>query len=154
MPVTSWGTIKVPKSLLEKVDKLAKVEKVPRHVIIAKAINLYLGHEQNVGGTKYLKGKRHSRGMWYAWKLMLSYAEFRVAIKYRKCFPHTVLEKMIRTFSDTLSQVMIRTKAITKEEAKQILALAKEWMTTQDNRTLYHLNDIIRDVFYRVLGGR
>ena len=152
MPVTDWATVKVPTSLLNIIDELAKKEGVPRHIIVSKAITLYRKLEQNKGGTKYLKGKKHSRGMWYAWKLMLSYAEMRIATKYRKCFPPTVLEKMFKQWYDTVMQIKERTKAITKEECDNVIKLTKDYIKTRKNTTLYQLNDIVRDIFYRVLG--
>jgi len=90
--------------------------------------------------------------MWYAWKLMLSYAELRIATKYQKCFPPTVLEKMFKQWYVTVMQIKERTKAITKEECEDIIKLTKDYIKTRKNTTLYQLNDIIRDVFYRVLG--
>ena len=151
---TDWGSVHVPKSLLKRIDRLAKQEGVPRHVIVAKAISVYMGQTKNVGGTVYLKGQKHSRGMWYAWKLMMSYAEFRIAVKYRKCLPHTVIERMGKYFEGTLWQLITRVKAITKKEGNEIFNLAMEWAKTRDNKLLYQLNDRIREIFYRVLGAR
>jgi len=149
-----WGSITVPSSLLRRIDRLAKAENVPRHVIVAKALSVYMGQTKNVGGTSYLKGRRHSRGMWYGWKLLLSYAEFRISVKYRRSIPYTVREKMLKFFEGTLWQIMTRLKAVSKEESKEILKLAKEWNETQSNEILYRLNDKVREIFYRVLGAR
>jgi len=154
MARTDWGSITVPSSLLRRIDKLAKNEGVPRHIIIAKALSVYQGQMKNIGGTSYLKGKRHSKGMWYGWKLLLSYAELRISVKYRKCIPKTVREKMLKYFEGTLWQIMTRLKAISKEDARKILQTAKEWSETQNNTTLYRLNDMVRELFYRVLGAR
>ena len=149
-----WGSIAVPKPLLSRIDRIAKKEGVPRHIIIAKALSLYQGQMKNIGGTSYLKGKRHGKGMWYAWKLMMSYAEFRISVKYRRSLPYTVREKMLKFFEGTLWQIMTRLKAVSKEESKEILKLAKEWNETQSNEILYRLNDKVREIFYRVLGAR
>ena len=153
MPVTSWGTVKVPKQLLEKIDKIAKQEGVPRHVIVSRALASLLSSQEKVGGTIYLKGRKHPRNYWYAWKFLLSYAEFRVSIKYRKCIPHTVRTKMLKFFEGNLWQLRERLKLLTPEEAKEVFKLAKEYMETQSNSTLYRLNDTIRDIFFRILGG-
>lgn len=153
MPVTSWGTIKVPKEILKRVDELARRENVPRHVIISRALASLLSSQEKVGGTVYLKGKKHPRNFWYAWKFLLSYAEFRVAIRYRKCFPHTVLEKMLKFFEGNLWILRERLKILTPDEAKQIFSLARDYMKTRSNSTLYKLNDEVRDVFFRILGG-
>jgi len=85
---------------------------------------------------------------------MLSYAELRVASRYRKCFPPSVLNKLFKMWFETVHQVRERTKAITKEECDEIISLTKEYIKTQSNSVLYQLNDIVRDVFYRVIGGR
>ena len=61
---------------------------------------------------------------------------------------------MLLFFEGVLWQIMTRLKAVTKKESKEIMKLAKEWAETQDNRTLYKLNDKVRDVFYRVLGAK
>jgi len=153
MPVTSWGTIKVPKEILKRVDELAKRENVPRHVIISRALASYLSAQSKVGGTIYLKGKKHPRSFWYAWKFLLSYAEFRISIKYRKCIPHTVREKMLKFFEGNLWVLRERLKILSPDEAKEVFALAREYMQTQSNSTLYRLNDTIRDIFFRILGG-
>lgn len=148
-----WGSIAVPKPLLSRIDRIAKKEGVPRHVIVARALSAYTSSQKKIGGTTYLKGQRHPRNYWYAWKFLLSYAEFRVSIKYRKCIPHTVRNKMLKYFEGNLWQLRERLKLLTPEEAKEVFKLAKDYMESQSNSILYRLNDTIRDIFFRILGG-
>lgn len=60
---------------------------------------------------------------------------------------------MLKFFEGNLWQLRERLKLLTPEEAKQLLSLAKEYMESQSNSILYRLNDAIRDIFFRILGG-
>jgi len=155
MGVLEWGSIKVPKTVLNLVDQLAKTEGVPRHVIISKALQAYMISQKNVGGIikgrEHVKGKKTPRNVWYAWKLMLSYCELRIAVRYRKCLPPPVIERLIKSFSGTIFQLRERLKVITPSEMEELSKLLKAYISNPSNSTLFPLNDFIRDIFFRVL---
>ncbi|RLG79967.1 MAG: hypothetical protein DRO13_04875 [Thermoprotei archaeon] len=142
-----WSTIKVPEIIKQKIAFQAKLEEVPMHVIVEKAFNVYMAQMRDVGGQPFLKGKRHSRGMWYAWRLMLSYAEYRIAIK-------NDLEDLKRYRESFLRNIRLlreRMKIVTPEEQEKILQFMDLYEKTKLNKYLFPLNDIVRDIFFRCL---
>ncbi|RLJ03198.1 MAG: hypothetical protein DRP11_01395 [Candidatus Aenigmatarchaeota archaeon] len=151
MTVTEWGAIKVPKRLLQVIDNLKHLEGVPRHVIVAKAIQLYMAQLEDVGGRGHCKGRKHPRKIWYAWKFMLSYAEFRVAVKYKRYLPKKVREELLKYLEYNLFVLRDRIKVITPQEAKELYLMLREYAENPSNELLYKLNDMVRDVWMRIL---
>jgi len=142
-----WSSIKVPEIIKQKIAFQAKIENVPMHVIVEKAFNVYMAQQQDIGGQPFLKGKRHSRGMWYAWRLMLSYAEYRIAIK-------NDLEDLKRYRESFLRNIRLlreRMKIVTPEEQEKIIQFMDLYEKTKLNKYLFPLNDIVRDIFFRCL---
>jgi len=142
-----WSSIKVPEIIKQKIAFQAKLEEVPMHVIVEKAFNVYMAQMRDVGGQPFLKGKRHSRGMWYAWRLMLSYAEYRIAIK-------NDLEDLKRYRESFLRNIRLlreRMKIVTPEEQEKIIQFMDLYEKTKLNKYLFPLNDIVRDIFFRCL---
>ena len=154
MPMGKWGAIKVPYNIIRRVDKLKRAENVPRHVIIEKALVLYESLREETGDSSRVAGKKHTRGLWYAWKVLLSYAEFRTAVRYKEHLPPEEVEKLITSFEFCLWQAKTRIGIITQDEIEEALKLAREYMKTRSTRILYQLNDIVRDVFFRAVGVR
>ena len=143
----NWTTIKVPVDIKMKIQHQARIENVPMHVIVEKAFNVYMIHLRDVGGQPFLKGKRHSKGMWYAWKLLLSYAEYRTAVKNRL----ENIEDYRKAFHRTLTQLRERVKIITPKEYEEIQTLMRYYEKTLSNKFLYKHNDFIRDIFFRCI---
>jgi len=130
-----WSTLKLPTSLYEEIKKLSKQEGLVPHKFLAKCVTTYKSYE-----------KVFERRLWYAFKLMLVYGDFRSLVRHGLAD-----EKIMRSLDYVLYQIEDRIKVINREEREAILKLAEEYMNTKSNRVLYKLNDKIRDVFFKIL---
>jgi len=131
----AWTSIKVPRVLANQIKSMARAEGIAPHKLIAKSVAAYKAHE-----------KGFERRLWYAFKLMLVYGDFRALVKH-----DLADDKILKSLDYVLWQIQTRLKVINKDEKEAILKLAQEYATTRSNRTLYKLNDAIRDVIFKIL---
>jgi len=149
---TKWASITVPVQVKEQVLKIAAEEGVAMHSIIEKALSIYKAiRNRTVTVGRAPQGRLHTRSVWYVFKLMLSYAEFRVIVKNKDKFTSEETEQAINSFEYTLYTLRERLKIITPEEYQRILALAREYMKTRSTKILRDLNDMIREIMFRVM---
>jgi len=94
---------------------------------------------------------KHSRELWYEWKLMRVYNEFIFSVRYG--LPRTKQEILLYSFTSVLNQIADRLKILTTEEKNIIIKEAKKYMQTGSNRILSYLNDHVREIIARIRRG-
>ncbi|MHC1627905.1 MAG: hypothetical protein ACXQTI_03630 [Candidatus Nezhaarchaeales archaeon] len=126
--MSEWKSVRIPKELHSLIKAISEKRNEAMHKTIAKAVGFYI--QQN---------REFDRRTWYAFKLLLTYGDFR----------HN--QKAIYGLEKVLYQIMKRTKAINYQEFKWIMKLANEYAIMPTPKKLGELNDEIKEVFRRVL---
>ena len=126
--MSEWKSVRIPKELHSLLKAIAEKRGEAMHKVLAKAVGFYI--QQN---------REFDRRTWYAFKLMLAYGDFRNN------------EENIRGLEKVLYQIMKRTKAINYKELKEIMKTARDYAAIPTPKKLGELNDMIKEVFRRVL---
>jgi|GEM_PF-6551176 len=153
-----WGAIKVPKHVLETVDLIAKSEGLARHKVVEKAIAIYKAElEKSKRNDTHLRYRSarfyHPRAFYHAFKLVLAYGDLRAMVRYRDRFSNEELMKTLASVEYCLYRLQKDTKIISPEEVEKLLDLIQRYIKTPQGRLLRDINDFIREIVYRSLGG-